>query len=328
VPPHGKSQKELGSGVNSSLYLGIGRIVKPDSTGDAFFNSSLDLPWWRLIIDRVSKLNRPNYLGIGAIKAGTTWASEMLSAHPDVFLAHGKELHYFSHQYSNGLDWYLSKFSSSQSHSALGEFSVTYMNGSIETPRRIFDFNPEIKLIVCIRNPVERAFSQYRWEKQMGSKLPEFREALKIRPDLLQNGCYSENLGPYWDLFPANQFFYIQHHEISINPGAVCRDLYQFLGVCPSFSPESRDKVIGETIQPVSQSLENLRIRVHRSAMENGLEKVITLYRQLGLSTLYRRLNNDERKKEALSTQEADDILQYFESDMRTFKLQTGLDVC
>ena len=273
-------------------------------------------------------MQRPNYLGIGAIKAGTTWASDVLESLPEIFMAHGKELHYFSHNYQNGLDWYLKKFSSARNHSALGEFSVTYMNGSTETAQRIFEFDPRLRLIVSVRDPVERAFSQYRWEKQMGKKLPPFREALEIRPDLVSNSCYASNLRPYWKLFGAEQFFYIRHMDIKKNPDLVCQNLYRFLGVGSNYLPGMQDEVVGETIQPVNQGLENLRVRAHQAVMRYGLESIITLYRKLGLSSLYRRLNNDESKREALGDQDKSDLNSLFVDDMKEFERQTGVSVC
>ena len=270
---------------------------------------------------------RPNYLGIGAMKAGSTWAAEMLAAHPDVFMAHGKELHYFSINYQRGQDWYLKKFSTAKRVRAVGEFSVSYMSGQEEIVRRIYDFDPCLRLIVSVRDPVERAFSQYRWEKQMGQELPSFRKALRVRPDLLNNSCYAANLAPFWHFFPSEQFFYIKHCDLQNRPDQVCSDLYRFLGVDANFLPIAREQVIGKTIQPKSRFLEHLRIRTHEAVMRNGMESIITLYKRLGLPRLYRRLNDDTSQMEVLDEQIREELNEYFIQDQMAFTARTGLTI-
>ncbi len=272
-------------------------------------------------------MQRPDYLGIGAIKAGTTWAANALAAHPDVFMAHGKELHYFSDHYERGEAWYLNQFSSAGACRVLGEYSVSYMDCSEETAQRIHDFNPDFRLIVSVRDPVERAFSQYRWMKQMGTELPSFRDSLDVHPGLVSNSCYAANLGPYWRRFPAGQFFYIRQANIRTRPGQVRRELYRFLGVDPDFTPKAPEQVVGETIQPRSRALETLRIRVHHAAMRYGAGSVITAYKGLGLSSLYRRINNDQAAQETLSAADREVLAPLFQQDLEAFREHTGMSV-
>src|SRR5688572_30664430 len=102
----------------------------------------------------------PNFVGIGAPKSATTWLSEVLRKHPDVFVAHGKELVYFSSQkkFSRGEQWYLSHFTGVTTQTAVGEFSVSYLGGGRVTAERIHAFNPDMKLIAVLRDPVARSF--------------------------------------------------------------------------------------------------------------------------------------------------------------------------
>jgi hypothetical protein len=270
---------------------------------------------------------KPNFLGIGAIKAGTTWAADILAAHPQVFMAHGKELHYFSRQFDRGLNWYLDKFSDAKPGQAIGEFSVTYMDGSEDTARRIYEFDPGLHLIVSVRDPVERAFSQYRWEKQMGQSLPSFPESLNLRPDLITNSLYAQNLEPFWRLFPQSQFFYIRQSDLAGNASGVARALYEFLGVDPDYSSPQDVRVVGETIQPRSRLLEDLRIRLHQGFMQYGLERLITTYRTLGLSRLYRRINNDDSQRELLSEADRSALAGKFTADLARFEEVTGISI-
>lgn len=268
---------------------------------------------------------KPNFLGIGAMKAGTTWAADSLAAHPEILMAHGKELHYFSMNYERGPEWYLKHFSKAKRQKAIGEYYVTYMGGPESIAQRIYDFNPGMRLIVSVREPLERAFSQYRWVKQMGADLPSFREALKLRPELVGNSLYAANLAPYWQLFPAEQFFYIKESDVRERPGIVCRNLYNYLGVDSNYVPKEKDRVIGETIQPKSRFLEDLRIRIHHTAMRYGAGALITLYRRLGLSRAYRQLNNDKSRIEILTERDRRDFESLFDEDLAKFQSHTGI---
>ncbi len=272
-------------------------------------------------------MEKPNFLGIGAVKAGTTWVADQLAVHPDIFVAHGKELHYFSLHHDKGPDWYLEQFRPVRGQKAIGEYSVTYMNGAEETAQRIHAFNPDFRLIVTLRDPVARAFSQYRWLKQMGNELPSFREALELRPDLIQQGRYAANLEPYWRRFPAESFHYVRQADIRQRPAHVRRELYAFLGVDPDFQPQRREQVVGQTIQPRSRSLEDLRIRIHKAAMRYGAGFLITLYRKLGLSGLYRRVNDDRQAAETLNAEDRQALAPLFEPDLQRFKEHTGISV-
>lgn len=79
---------------------------------------------------------RPTFIGIGAMKCATTWVSECLRYHPEVFMSSPKEIHYFSYNYNKNLDWYLEHFKKAKGYKVRGEFSVSYLPDH-EAPRKI-----------------------------------------------------------------------------------------------------------------------------------------------------------------------------------------------
>ena len=100
-----------------------------------------------------------DFIGLGAQKAGTSWVYACLYEHPEIH-APIKELHFFSRdRFSKGKDWYESHFSHRKEGQKVGEFSTSYLY-SKETPERIKELYPEVKLIAIVRNPVTRAYSQ------------------------------------------------------------------------------------------------------------------------------------------------------------------------
>src|SRR5437867_237452 len=94
----------------------------------------------------------PNFLLIGAMKAGTTSLYQYLRSHPNVFMASPKELHYFSHRREASLDWYKAHFSAANAAAAVGEASASYTTypECESVPERIADVMPDIRLLYLI----------------------------------------------------------------------------------------------------------------------------------------------------------------------------------
>ena len=112
-----------------------------------------------------------------------------------------------------------------------------------------------------------------------------------------------------------------------MNETAVLRELYSFLGVDPDFAPKAPEKVVGETIQPRSRMLENMRIRMHHAAMRYGAGAVITAYKSAGLSGLYRRINNSDAAQESMSAVDRAALVPLFHEDLEAFRAHTGISV-
>ncbi len=104
--------------------------------------------------------NLPDFICIGAQRAGTTWLYQCLKEHPAVFVPEKKEVRFFNYQYSEGLDWYRSHFEGHQPGQILGELTPDY-HRQAEAIDRIAKDVPGVKLVYVLRDPVARAYSQY-----------------------------------------------------------------------------------------------------------------------------------------------------------------------
>jgi len=111
------------------------------------------------------KIPLPNFLGLGAQRCGTTWIYECLREHPDVFMSQRKEINFFSDIYSNnyykGISWYSNFFIYSNEEKIKGEITPEYLLDD-KAPIRIERNLGQIKFLVVVRNPVQRAFSAYK----------------------------------------------------------------------------------------------------------------------------------------------------------------------
>lgn len=272
-------------------------------------------------------LVKPNFLGIGVIKSGTTWVAEILASHPQVFIAHGKELHYFSNYHSRGVEWYLEHFAHAKDELAVGEYSVSYMDNSEKNARRIHDFDPRMKLVVTLRHPVERAFSHYRWMRQFGYGFDSFESALKSTPAIIAVSKYFESMQPYWERFSDQQIHFVLHDDIKASPEMVQQQLFNFLEVDPEFRSTRSEKVIGKTIVPRSTRLELMRQRVHGFLKNKRMAFLITGAKKAGLSNLYRKINDDHAAADTLSSEQKFELMKLFSEDLLRFQDRTGLDV-
>ena len=124
----------------------------------------------------------PNFLVIGSQKAGTTSIYHVLKAHPQIFQPERKEINYFFHEeeYAKGENWYRQYFENiPEGVKALGEATPGYIVHP-EAPARIHRLLPDAKLILTVRHPVNRAYSQYWDNRRSLSEYRSFEEVVEI----------------------------------------------------------------------------------------------------------------------------------------------------
>jgi hypothetical protein len=109
----------------------------------------------------------PDFLVLGTQKGGTTTLHHLLRQHPDVFLPSVKEVHFFSLHYGKGAAWYGEHFRGAQPQQRCGEITPYYLFHP-EAPGRIHQLLPKARLIILLRDPVERLLSQYFHSRRLG----------------------------------------------------------------------------------------------------------------------------------------------------------------
>jgi len=189
-----------------------------------------------------------DFIGIGAPKSGTTWVAQCLKEHPQICLSDPKELNFFnkkyvfyrkneSWKYQYGMDWYKKHFCHCLSDQLRGEFSVYYLYDP-ETPRLISLHFPNVKLIVVLRNPVDRLYSHYLHARAK-IKLPPFEEIIKKEKEFVSQGFYYKHLQNYLKYFPRKNLLIVIYEDIEKNPRDFIQRIYEFLGINKDFIPPS-----------------------------------------------------------------------------------------
>ena len=123
----------------------------------------------------------PEFIVIGAQRCGTTSLYAYLSSHPQVVPAIKKEVHFFDYNFGKGLDWYRSHFPRWTPMGVTGEATPYYMFHP-NAAKRVYQVIPQTKLIMLLRNPIDRAYSHYHHEVRLGVESATFQEAIRLEP--------------------------------------------------------------------------------------------------------------------------------------------------
>ncbi|MBW4575273.1 MAG: sulfotransferase domain-containing protein [Aphanothece sp. CMT-3BRIN-NPC111] len=251
--------------------------------------------------------NQPNFFIVGAAKAGTTSLWIYLQQHPDIYMSQRpKEPAFFCYRFDRmqDFDTYLSLFADANGAKAVGEATTSYL-ASPESAAWIREVYPEAKIIIVLRNPVERAYSLYNWMSREGKEwIATFEKALSAEKDRIgdedfkanipawhtnylyfYSGLYFAQVERYLENFPRDQVHIILFEDLKTNPVVATQQVYEFLGVDSSFIPEIEVHNKGQTPfsvpaqyfikQKLNKYLCKLRIpsrlRLQRSALDINL---------------------------------------------------------
>lgn len=193
-----------------------------------------------------------SFLLAGVQKGGTTALARYLQQHPQLWLPEEKELHFFDNE---DLSWadpaplysgYHACFTAAPAGCLLGEATPIY---SYWWPAmaRIWAYNSSIRLILCLRNPVERAYSHWAMETGRAWDAVSFAEAIASEQErcrsalpeqhrvfsYISRGFYSEQLRRLWNFFPQEQTLILRQEQLLEDPSSTLAAVHQFLGVDP-----------------------------------------------------------------------------------------------
>ena len=228
----------------------------------------------------------PSFFIIGAPRSGTTTLFHALMQHPSLVPPARKELAFFNLLHRQGLPWYRSQFPAAWQRVrarlrsgafATGDATPTYLFNP-HAARRIQTAVPDARLIVLLRDPVERAYSHYHWARGMGYELLSFEEAVRREPERVDGelermladedyvsfprsylsyvgmGRYIDQLLAWQEVFPAEQMLVLCAEDLRQRPAATLDHALSFLGMPELTLPQPSERNSG-SYPPMSDAM-------------------------------------------------------------------------
>lgn len=233
------------------------------------------------------------FVGIGAQKCASTWLYQILSDHPEVALSATKELDFFSHWYNRGYQWYEGHWTLKPSIVAFGEVSPSYFCEPA-VPERLKSYNPKARILLSLRDPVDRAVSNHLHEIRLGHlKGPDlsFDFGLRNNPMYLEQSRYGHHLSQWLRSFPPEQVLILFMDDIEIAPRDVETRVQQFLGI--DTGHRSTALANRPNVSRVYRfgRLEKVHKGVRHIVKRLGLDPLWKQAQSVGLQNAYRRFN-------------------------------------
>jgi len=192
-----------------------------------------------------------NFVVAGTQKGGTTALDTYLRENPSIQMASEKEVHFFDNEdnFNSTLDYskYHLHFKERVQKKIRGESTPIYMYWKT-APKRIHDYNAQMKFIIILRSPIKRAYSHWNMERSRGAEILPFSEAIRMESfrckealplqhrvfSYIDRGFYSEQLKRIWRFFPRGQTLLIRHQDLKRNLNRTLSDISHYLEI-PDF---------------------------------------------------------------------------------------------
>lgn len=195
---------------------------------------------------RALEVNWPNFFVVGAHKAGTTSLYAHLKRHPAVFLPRVKEPRYFTPEVreSVSLEEYRALYAGATGYQAVGDATPFYLP-KVRAAERIRSVCPAARIVIILRDPVERAYSHYLFEHREGNS-ESFRKALRWYlngragngdswHEYIEHGHYYEAVRRYFETFGREQVLVVLFDDLARNPNQLLARIAEHIGVDPGF---------------------------------------------------------------------------------------------
>lgn len=241
---------------------------------------------------RLHKDRMVSFLIIGVQKSGTSALYQYLCKHPQICMGETKELHYFDNRrnFSDpGPDYgsYHRRFHPDRKTLICGEATPRYILLP-EAMERIRNYNPDMRLIIILRNPVDRAFSHWQNNRQKGREDLSFEQAIDSEPErlgdrsprtlasvgYLERGKYTEQIKRAFNLFTRDQCLILSAEDLNSNHMALLQRVALFLGLSPFPLVEAKQIHVGKYSDRMDQATRQ-KLLEHFSNEFDELEQLL-----------------------------------------------------
>jgi hypothetical protein len=239
---------------------------------------------------------KPTFIGLGGQKCASSWLYTVFHDHPDAFVSTPKEINFFSSCYDRGFQWYEQHFATAGGCAAIGEISPSYLP-DWDAPARARAYHPDLRILVTLRDPVERAYSNHLHDIRLGYYENDdltFETALANNPMYLEQSRYARHIDRWLEFFPKERMLIVLQEDIRANPQTQARRVYEFLGIGTEHVSNFVNRRANESYLPRSRGREQLIRSAGAFTRKIGLGGLDRLLRRTGLISAIHRRNRLE----------------------------------
>jgi hypothetical protein len=280
---------------------------------------------------------KPNYFIVGTAKAGTTSIFNVLLKHPEVYVPQNKETYYFGeYNYPDSriehLHEYKAIFDAAPEDNVCVEVSTSYLY-SKNAAQQIKAYNPDARIIMILRNPVDRAFSHYLYKlKTDKEKYMSFEEALTAEQNRIEKnwpygyhyasmGFYYDQVSRYLERFVRSNILILFFDDLKNNPYEFYHQMFQFLMVDEEVSINYEKKY---NISGMFRSKLLMKLLNTDNILKNTAKRIVPTRYRRHVSGRLKDLNINRKKKYQIKPETRNHLCDLFFNDLK--KLEALLD--
>lgn len=268
----------------------------------------------------VLQKKKPNFIIIGSCAGGTSFLSSILSKHKEIYLPKIQRpepnFFHYTHKYKKGISYYLEEwFSNVKNEKAIGERSSLLLTSKY-APKRIFKHFPKIKIIATLRNPIERAWANYRFTCLEGLETDKFLNSLKkkhkykdkfwseVAPNnYIERSLYAGSIKEFVRLFGKKKILLIKSEDLNLHTTRELNKICEFLNVSKNFK-------FPRTPSFTSPNVKNLKVQ--KKLRKKYSEKFYKIIEQIRQNKLKSRKFNDVKKNITFNKESMDNNSRIF----------------
>lgn len=290
-------------------------------------------------------MKKVDFFIVGVQKTGTTSLYKYLDEHPDIFMPEVKENHFFIQDkaYEKGENYFHKFYSSYQSQKIIGGASV-HMFSTHVVPERIYNYNKEAKIIIMLRNPIDRAYSAYNFALKNGWENPDnnFIDTLALQDKRIEGsfneqtnlsyfyvGLYYKHISNWLKWFPKENVFIMLNSDLKKNARKAVQNVCRFLGVDENVNINT--DVIHNKSGAVRFKGIHYFIRSKDNKVKNMISNMLPFKLKYILRTRVRKgldnFNMMEVNYKPLSTEERKIVFNYFDDDVKNLSALLNKDL-
>lgn len=279
-----------------------------------------------------------SFINIGAAKCGTTTLHNILIQHPNLCIPTEKDFHFFDNDanYAKGLDWYARYFRSCDGDILKGEISATYLYSEKAPSRLAKYFGHQLKLILILRNPAERAFSEYLHQKRaLNEQVFDFNSyflnegqinsAMPMYETVIDRGFYYQHLKQYDSIFGKEQLKICFLEDLKDDPKKVIKGILDFLEV-DSEAPIAYELRANEKLTPRFKKIHSMFFSNSNNILRKSLKILVPSFKtRQAIRTYVKKINRQKGRSEEIHPELYDHLMNtVYRNDIRNLETYIG----